>query len=546
MKKILALILGLTILLSLTVSCSADDAWKNNTGTIDLNAFAVTGEGVAVDENTIKITKGGDFEVTGECLDGMIYVNTEERVKLRLSGMSLTNNDGPAIFFDNADKGFITITENTENFIADGKEYATEDADAALFSNDDLEIKGDGTLTVTGNYKHGIASDDDMNIENGVINVNSYEHGIKVNDTLHITGGEISVTTETGKGMKAELEVLIDAGTININSFDEGIESKGPLTINGGDISIISQEDGINTGSSSTTTEEITANDKQIAPSEMPEGEMPESGFGGGRGQRPDGQRPNMGMGQMPEGMMPPESNGEMPQRPEGMVPPDMNGERPQGGRDFGGGMGGFGMVDEETAEAHAITIKGGKIYIKAAGDGIDSNGNLTIAGGELIIDGPENNGNGALDSDGAMTITGGTVFTASSAGMMQLPRESEVCIARINMAETKLPGTKVEIKDTDGNTVYSHTPDVKFQLITFTAPELVDGKEYKVYIDGEEIQSFTASKEIAGGMGGFGGDRGERPDNMKTGNSLSSVITSIIEKISGLRKNMSLGLFTD
>lgn len=549
MKKILALILGLAFMLSLTVSCSADDAWKNNTGTIDLNTFAVTGEGVAAEKNTVKITKGGDFEVTGECLDGMIYVNTEERVKLRLSGMSLTNADGPAIFFDNADKGFITITENTENFLSDGKEYTTEDADAALFSNDDLEIKGSGKLTVMGNYKHGIASDDDLNIENGVINISSYEHGIKVNDTLHITGGEISVTTETGKGMKAEIEVLIDAGTININSFDEGIESKGPLTINGGDIKITSQEDGMNTGSSSTTTEETTEPTEQNVPPEMPEGEMPQGGFGGGKGQRPEGQRPGgqrPDMGQMPEGMTPPEGNVEMPQKPEGMTPPDINGERPQGGRGFGGGMGGgFSMIDEETAAAHAITIKGGKIYIKAAGDGIDSNGSLTIAGGEVVIDGPENNGNGALDSEGIMTISGGTVFTASSRGMMQLPREGEVCIARINMTEMKSAGTKVEIKDADGKVVYSHTPDVKFELVTFTSPDLVEGKEYKVYINGEEYQSFTASKELAGGMGGFGG-RGERPNNMKTGNSLSSVITSVFKKINGLSKRISLSLFTN
>ncbi len=535
MKKTLALVLGLTILLSLTVSCSADDAWKNNTGTIDLNTFAVTGDGISVEENTIKITKGGDFEVTGECLDGMIYVNTEDRVKLRLSGMSLTNNDGPAIFFDNTDKGFITITENTENFLADGKEYVTEDADAALFSNDDLEIKGDGTLTVTGNYKHGIASDDDMNIENGVINISSYEHGIKVNDTLHITGGEISVTTETGKGMKAELEVLIDAGAININSFDEGIESKGLLTINGGDISITSQEDGLNTGSSSTTTEETT----DAVPPEMPEGQMPERGFGGGRGQRTNGQRPDMS--QMPEDMIPPGENGDFPQIPEGMIPPENTGERPEmnGKRPQ---VGGFGMVDEETAAAHTITINGGKIYIKAAGDGIDSNGNLTITGGEIIIDGPENNGNGALDSDGAMNISGGTVFTASSAGMMQLPREGKVCIARINMQETKAAGTNVEIKDADGNVIYSHTPTVKFQLITFTSPELVEGKEYKVYINGEECQSFTANNEVAGGMGG----RGQKPDEPQISSNFSNIITSLIEKISGLRKNLSLGLFTN
>lgn len=448
MKKMLSLIISMLVVVGFSVSCSANnDAWKNNTGKIDLTEMSVTGKGIAVDENTVKISAGGDFEVVGECDDGMIYVNTEEKVKLRLSGMSLTNTKGPAVFFDNVDKGFITITENTENFLADGKEYTTEDADAVLFSNDDLEIKGEGKLTVLGNYKHGIVSDD-LNIENGIIDINSYEHGLKVNDTLHITGGNISVTTETGKGMKAELEVLIDDGVIDINSFDEGIESKGLLTINDGEFSIVTNEDGINAGSSSST------NDTAETTPKMSEGKRPEGGFGGGFGE--------------------------------------------------------FGRVDEETASAHAITINGGNLYIKAAGDGIDSNGNLTINGGQIIIDGPESRDNGSLDSDGAMNITSGTVFAASAGGMMQFPRESEIFISSIRFEETKTSGTEVEIKNPEGIVLFTHSPDANFDNIIFASKELEKDVEYTVYLNGEKVANFTIGEMVQNG--------GMRPGGMRPG----------------------------
>lgn len=269
MKKFLltAVLFSIILLSSACIIAKSEDEWKNNTGTVNLDTLTVSGEGISVSGNTVSITQGGDFEITGTLEDGMIYVKADEKVKLRLSGMSINNTSGPAIFFDNAEKAFITITENTENYLTDGKEYSADDADAALFSNDDLEIKGGGTLTVTGNYQHGIAGDDDVSIENGTIIINSYEHGIKANNTLSVLGGNITVKSETGKGMKADLEVIIDYGDINITSLkSEGIESKGTLTINGGNINISASDDGINAGNADTESSTFPSAERNVPP----------------------------------------------------------------------------------------------------------------------------------------------------------------------------------------------------------------------------------------------------------------------------------------
>lgn len=552
MKKTFSLLLGIFLILNFTmIGCTADtsDAWKNNTGEINLTDLTVTGNGVSVDGSQINITQGGDFTVIGTLTDGMIYVNTEEKVKLRLSGASITNSDGPAIFFDNTEKALITITEDTENYLADGKDYSVEDADAALFSNDDLEIKGNGTLTVKGNYKHGIAGDDDVSIETGVITVNSYEHGIKANDTLSITGGTISITTETGKGMKAELEVIIDDGDIDITSKDEGIESKGTLTINGGDINITTDEDGINTGNSSTETTEQNdmmqkpANGEQTSQMRgerpaMPQGEMSQGGkMPQGEMQTPpegfDGQTPpEMPQGEMPEGKMPQGGMQTPPEGFDGQTPPEMpQGEMPQGemtqGKGGGrGGMGGGmpgGHVDEETAAAHAITITGGSIYINTKCDGIDSNGNLTISGGTVIIDGPIMNGNGPLDSQGSFTISGGTVVTTSSAGMLQFPSgDGNQNIIRVNFSETQSSGSTVSLADSDGNELISVTPENEYQVFVFSSANIKSGSEYVVSVNGEEKERFTATDGTSsagqGGGRGFGGGMGGMQGGMPGG----------------------------
>ncbi|MBO5059498.1 MAG: carbohydrate-binding domain-containing protein [Clostridia bacterium] len=525
MKKSLATLLSVIMALSvIVVACRAaedSDEWKNNTGVINLTDMTVSGSGVSVSENTITINEGGDFDVTGTLADGMIYVNTEDKVKLRLSGADISNSTGPAIFFDNVEKGFITITEDTENYLSDGKEYTEEEADAALFSNDDLEIKGNGVLNISGNYKHGIAGDDDIVIENGVINITSYEHGIKANDTLNITGGEITINAQTGKGMKAGLELVIDDGILNITTEEsEGLESKGILTINGGDINITSAEDGINTGNESTVAETAAGESKADATQdaqqpnnmrndaerpEMPPNEERQAGMRGPGGRGFGGQRQNR--------EMPPMTDGSGIQMPEVGV-----GEMPRGGMAQGGG---FGRIDEETAAAHAITINGGKIYINALGDGIDSNGNLTINGGEIIIDGPVNNGNGSLDSEGTMEINGGIVIAASSAGMMQLPRGTDgQNILRAVFDEKKGTGTVISIRNDEGEEIMSHTPQNEYQALIFSSELLKGNSEYTLYTDGEEYESFTATEgqttigNAAGGMGGFrdvGQARGDR-----------------------------------
>ncbi len=552
MKKIISLLLCVMMSVGCT-ACSAvnaDEAWKNNTGKIDLDKMSVSGSGTSVTDGDIIITKGGDFEVSGTLSDGMIYVNSEEKVKLRLSGASITNSGGPAIYFDNAEKALITITEGTENYLTDGKTYSDENADGTLFSNDDLEIKGDGTLTITGNCKHGIAGDDDVVIENGNINITSYEHGIKANDKLWVSGGNITAKAETGKPMKAGAELVVDGGTLDLTSAQsEGMESKGTLTINGGDISVTAADDGINTGNENTTGTDA-ANGGQFGgarPDMMPQGSFDPNNASGQRPQFDEQQPPQMPDGQQPQldGQQPPQMQGGQQPQFDGQQPPQMqDGQQPQfdgqqppqmpDGQqpDMGGAMpsfdpgqrhggmrggGGPGMIDEETAAAHAITINGGKIYVNAGGDGIDSNGNLTINGGELTVDGPTNAGNGALDAEGTFAVNGGTIIAASAAGMNQNPSACEnQPYAAINLSASQAAGTEVSIRETaSGNEIMKYAPSKAYQTITYSSDKLKAGAEYAVYVGGEQAETFTAQSGVnqigTTSFGMFGGRGGMR-----------------------------------
>ena len=199
-----------------------DDSWKDNTGTVDLDNVEVTGDGISVSDNIITISKGGDFEVKGTLDDGQIVIDTEEKVKLRLSGMSLTNKNGSAVYVKNADKAYITLTDNTENTLTDGENYTSGDENekGCITSRDNLEIKGSGSLTVNGNYNHGIFSSNSIEIGNGNITVNAKNDGIHANDTLAISGGTVNVTAE-GDGLQAEEILDISDGEVNVTTTGE-------------------------------------------------------------------------------------------------------------------------------------------------------------------------------------------------------------------------------------------------------------------------------------------------------------------------------------
>lgn len=70
-----------------------------------------------------------------------------------------------------------------------------------------------------------------------------------------------------------------------------------------------------------------------------------------------------------------------------------------------------------------SLDIDGGTVYVNTEkGDGLDSNGTLTITGGNVTVFSTNSGANSPLDSDGEFKITGGTVLAVGNSGMAQSP----------------------------------------------------------------------------------------------------------------------------
>ena len=221
---------------TIEVAITWTDASVTVSGDVD-DGVAVTTQGgdVTVSSTTQRYLR---LTVSGSCTNGSLLVYSTLKWGLLLKGLILTNPDGPAINNQCGKALYVTVADGTTNILADGPTYAdaptnavgvTIDQKGTLFSEGQVYFSGKGTLSVTGNTKNAIASDDYIVIEEDGpmmdITANG-TNGIKVNDGMEIYGGvlNIGVTSDGGRGIRSEARVTIDGGETTITTSGDCLE----------------------------------------------------------------------------------------------------------------------------------------------------------------------------------------------------------------------------------------------------------------------------------------------------------------------------------
>jgi hypothetical protein len=250
------------------------------------NPLAAGGVSIVETNGDVVVTSSAsevEYVLSGTTTNGSVKIYSDKKYKLTLNGVNITNADGPAINLQSGKRAFVVLNDNTTNTLADGATYTasgTEDMKATLFSEGQLIFSGNGSLSLKGNYKHAICSDEYVRVISGNIAIASAKSdGIHTNDAFIADGGTITMTTsgdgiqcEEGyivinngifninvvdKGIAASYDtdttidpyLTINGGTITVNSSaGEGIESKSVMTINNGTITTKTADDGLNAG----------------------------------------------------------------------------------------------------------------------------------------------------------------------------------------------------------------------------------------------------------------------------------------------------------
>lgn len=175
------------------------------------------------------------YIINGECNNGSLKIYSTKKFQMMLSGLTLTNPNGPAINIQSGKTVYLTLGAGSTNTLCDGETYSApsvegEDQKGTLFSEGQLILNGRGTLNVSSYGGHAICSDDYIRIRSGKINITeAAKDGFHTNDLFRVgrtetSAPEINITAagdgiDCGKG-----EVVIEAGKLTINSKGEGIK----------------------------------------------------------------------------------------------------------------------------------------------------------------------------------------------------------------------------------------------------------------------------------------------------------------------------------
>ena len=148
---------------------------------------------------------------------------------------------------------------------------------------------------------------------------------------------------------------------------------------------------------------------------------------------------------------------------------------------------------------------------MNSSGDGIDSNGDVTVSGGETYVSGATDNGNAALDFNGEAAITGGIFIAAGMSGMAQNFGSSSTQGSILVNVDQQAGGSEIILKDSNGKKLASFKPEKAFNSVVISTPEIKQGKTYTL-TTGSASTSIKMDSLLygsGGGMGGPGGNMG-------------------------------------
>lgn len=569
LSVIMALMLMLSVIPAEVISVSAKEGYESSV-TLTFSDSGVTASdssatGFEVSGTELTITDSGVYKVTGKCSNGNITVKKGTTgAVLILEDLTLScDYSAPVVSKKNTDttlyvSGSVTLTDNEDpaNETSSSVEIseAFEGAGIKAKSGSTLTIEGDGTLTIdSSKCKNGIkgaaettvtvdmeqngtlnvtaansalAADGEVVIKGGNLNLKSADEGIKSEpdegDTdskgiITISGGNVKVDTLSlsgGDGIQAANGITVTGGTFDIDANSDAIQSNADIKITNGTFDLTTLK-GYTSSFDSTATSckgiKASATDEDVENAtnlidisggtfkiNTPDDAIHSDGtvtITGGTFEITTGDDAihadttlNLGSADSLER----DPYITVTNSYEGFEAGTVNicggklyvvatddGINSAGGASngtnvgFPGGFGGggkdhFNPGGNTASGSYSLNVSGGLLFVNAGGDGLDSNGALNLTGGTVEVWGSTSGDNSPLDSDGTLTINGATVFAAGAMGMGQIrPSGSQ---SYTSSTSRLTAGNLVTVK-ANNSAVYNTTALKSVSYTFFSAP---------------------------------------------------------------------------
>lgn len=225
---------------SITIINAVTITWTNDGATVDIPE-SVEGVTATVDGGNVVINNANtwseqEFILQGTSSAGSLVYKGAFKTKFHLNGVNLTSADSAAIDIECGKRIDLILEEGTENSFTDPSTRVNDNEDygggkAAFYCKGHMEISGGGSLTITGNYKHALATKEYLFLKRTVGNITiakSVADGIHCGEYFKMNGGALVLKGIGADGIQVE--------TKSTDKTEE--ELNGQFIMNGGSIDL--------------------------------------------------------------------------------------------------------------------------------------------------------------------------------------------------------------------------------------------------------------------------------------------------------------------
>ena len=404
--------------------------WKNKI------YISYSGSSVNIVGDTAKITFTSDgahlsalssrdsveYILSGTSTNGSFQLTTDKPSKLLLSGLTLTDENGPVITSTNAGRTYIVTKDSTVNSLSDRANYSSTTFNSVISASGRLLLSGQGNLNIAANHLNGITSSNFVRILGGLV--------------------QISVMAEGGNAIYTTDSTILSGGTVRILALGnaaKGIYSTKQIHTTGGQTDIITKGDGEQADDqlADKAAEALFANDIITV-----DGGTLRIKTVGGIGA--------VGLACMKQIVI-------------------------------NAGTIIASCYDDAFNAVNGISVNGGEIFLTSAvDDGIDTNGSLSIKGGTLFVISPAR-AESPFDNDGkTFAITGGTIIgmgLKTDKPQTSVTKQPTLCLTGINS------DSYIRIQKSTGEEILSFaTPSYPSMTVLISSPKLLLNTAYEVY----------------------------------------------------------------
>ena len=232
----------------------------------------------SVEKDVTAVINGADVSLTntntsneievilsGTSDDGSLTYTADYKTTIIMDALNLSSRKGAPLNIQCGKRIALELCDGTTNSLTDAAGGVQK---GCLYCKGHLEIEGNGTLNVTGNTRHGIATKEYLQLKKstGIINIiRAQSDAIHCGQYFQMNGGTVNIDANTlGDGIQAEYVMLDDDITPDATKENNGkmfikggiiratitsqdckaIKADSDISISGGDITITAQGNG--------------------------------------------------------------------------------------------------------------------------------------------------------------------------------------------------------------------------------------------------------------------------------------------------------------